>query len=499
MKPTNDRQTGVLVAAACADALGAGYEFGAPFSDDVPVEMRGQGAFAPGEWTDDTAQLIAIALAAADGFALDTDEGLDAVAHNFLEWYLSPASAKDIGIHTGEVFREVTRHQRPGLARDMRETAEGKERRHPNSSGGNGALMRTAPVALALGEDPDRMVRAAMQIAGMTHADDRSSQACAVWCLAIRQALITEDPADLDGLLARTVAAIALHLPEHADYWTDMLEEAHGSRPRDYFPARPNNGYSVTALQAAWAAIASTPVPVSRPGEHLRLAVEAAVRGGGDTDTVACIAGAVLGALWGASAVPQEWRRQVFGWPDMRDRNLVELADAIRNGRRDEWPQADHVDYAGWTKRFERVPHPHDAGVLLSGAAAAQGEIVIDGPPITAVVSLCRMGRRDLDHFGLAPGSAVEVWLVDEDHANANLDLVLRDAAAAVAAFRSEGKRVLLHCVESASRTPTVAATYAVRHLGIDPEMALADVLNALPHARPRAEFLAAVRRACDN
>ena len=500
MNLSSDRRTGVLVAAACADALGAGYEFGGPMSTAVPVEMRGQGAFAPGEWTDDTAQLIAIALAAADGHDLDSDEGLDAVARNLLDWYLSPASDKDIGIHTAQVFRGVTDQLQPGLAEHMREVAIRKEQANPQSSGGNGALMRTAPVALALWQEPERMVRTAMLIAGMTHADERSSQACAVWCLAIRRALMTDDPADLQGLVETTVADVGVYLGSSAmAFWDSAFGRAHRAHPQEFYGARPNNGYCVTALQAAWAAISSTQVPTDQPGRHLRLAIEAAVRGGGDTDTVACIAGAVLGALWGASAVPLDWRRRVFGWPHMMDRELVELADAIDRGRTTDWPQCDHFDYSGWSRRFELVAHPHDPGVLLSGAAAAQGEIPIDGEPIGAVVSLCRIGRTDLDHFELGPGSAVEVWLIDTADGNPNLDLVLRDAADAVHAFRQGGRRVLLHCVESASRTPSVAAMYSVLHLGIEPETAIKEVLTALPNASPQPAFLASVRRAWDN
>ena len=54
---------------------------------------------------------------------------------------------------------------------------------------------------------------------------------------------------------------------------------------------------------AVLAAVTGTPVPEVMRGRHLRRAIEAAVRGGNDTDTVACIAGALLGAMWGASAV----------------------------------------------------------------------------------------------------------------------------------------------------------------------------------------------------
>lgn len=45
-----DRAAGVLLAAACGDALGAAYEFGPALADDAVVEMKGGGRFgwAPG-------------------------------------------------------------------------------------------------------------------------------------------------------------------------------------------------------------------------------------------------------------------------------------------------------------------------------------------------------------------------------------------------------------------------------------------------------------------
>ena len=50
---------------------------------------------------------------------------------------------------------------------------------------------------------------------------------------------------------------------------------------------------------------------------------------------------------------------------------------------------------------------------------------------------------------------------------NPNLDYVLVDAARTVARLRDEGKVVLLHCVAAYSRTPTVAAAYAMAARGI--------------------------------
>ena len=79
---------------------------------------------------------------------------------------------------------------------------------------------------------------------------------------------------------------------------------------------------------------------------------------------------------------------------------------------------------------------------------------------------------------------------------NPNLQLVMEEAADAVAAFRAEGKRVLLHCVAAHSRTPSVGALYAVRHRGIDPTVALEQVCNALPAASPNPALVASVRPA---
>jgi ADP-ribosylglycohydrolase len=486
---TADRLTGLLIGAACADALGAGYEFGGPVPGDRPVTMRGQGPFEPGEWTDDTAQLLAIAMAAADGADLRTVAGEDAVAALLQEWYLSPARLKDIGIHSAAVFGEVATLPAPGLGERFRAVAEAKEARRPGSSGGNGALMRTAGVAMALHADPHGMVRAAMRLASMTHADDRSSQACAVWCLAIRAGLLTDDPSDSAALAAAVEADLVEYLPVSVDYWRAILAEAYGTSPVDYYDHHPSNGYCVTTLRAAWAAVTGTPVPANQPGRHLARASEAAVRGGGDTDTVACVAGALLGAMWGYSAVPLAWRRRVFGWPGMRDADLVRVADAIRRGGADRssWPHADHQEYTDWNGRDAVAVHPRDDGVVLSGVDTAYGTVSIPGSGIDAVISLCRVGMTDLDHFGLPQGDRIEVRLIDEGgSANPHLRLVMEEAADAVAAFRAEGKRVLLHCVAAQSRTPSVAALYSVRHLGVAPDVALREVRDALPAAAPK-------------
>ena len=84
----------------------------------------------------------------------------------------------------------------------------------------------------------------------------------------------------------------------------------------------------MTALQAAWSAIHRTPIPAADSGRHLADSLVTAIGSGGDTDTVAAIAGGLLGARWGASAVPAQWRDICHGYPGLTGEDLVELAYA---------------------------------------------------------------------------------------------------------------------------------------------------------------------------
>lgn len=53
---------------------------------------------------------------------------------------------------------------------------------------------------------------------------------------------------------------------------------------------------------------------------------------GDDTDTVAAIAGSLLGALWGSSAIPSAWRSMLHGWPGYNVHDLERLAMLATRG-----------------------------------------------------------------------------------------------------------------------------------------------------------------------
>ena len=476
-----DRAAGALVGLAVGDALGAGYEFSTPAPDTV-VEMRGGGLgpWAPGEWTDDTAQAVAIARVTAEG-RLD----LDRVARGFIDWYLG--APKDVGVSTAAVLAQADRLCREADGANPADCCRGAALAyfgdHPRGAAGNGSLMRTAPVALAHLGDDAAIARAAVEVSGLTHGDPLAGEACVLWCIAI-------DRAVREGRLDGVRDGLGLLAPDRASFWRARLDEADRRDPAAFTP----NGFVVTALQAAHAAIVQTPVPDELPGHHLQHALEAAVRVGHDTDTVAAIAGQVLGARWGASAVPWRWRRLLHGWPDRaRYGDLVRWAVLTANrgiAMSGGWPRAGSM--LAWARRQEPtpvcVPSPDD-GLLLGN---------LPGLPVAldqgadAVVSLCRVGRDDVPD----EVEHLQVWVADQQApANPNLDLVLADTVDALCTLRDRGRRVYLHCVGGRSRTPTVAAAYLAATRGWSGREALEAVADCLPEVGPNPTFLARLDR----
>jgi ADP-ribosylglycohydrolase/protein-tyrosine phosphatase len=465
-----DRACGVLLGTAAGDALGAAYEFGPPRGPELEVAMVGGGAFSwePGEWTDDTSMAIAIAEVAATGADLRDEEALDTIARRWHEW---SQHAKDVGVQTRSV---LSRAGRKGISAHTAREESAALHKLTGRTAGNGSLMRTAPVALAYLDDEAALVQAAREVSELTHHDTEAGDACVLWCLAIRHAVLT-------GILDARIGLQHIDI-DRRDLWATRLDVAEASQPSDF----KNNGWVVEALQGAWSAIATTPVPQDDPAmgvfrvDHLRLALDTAVRGGGDTDTVAAIAGGLLGAVYGASAIPAGWRRLLHGWPGLATRDLVALSTRIV---KEEKPFS--YDLLWMTP----VQHPHDDGVWLGDVAALQG--LPSG--VDAVVSLCRVNDNDLP----AGIEQIDIRLIDivGPDANPNLDFVLTDTVRLIEQLRNEGRTVLLHCVACQSRTPTVAALYGARKNGIGGWAALDEVTAVLPDAYPNTDFQAAIQR----
>lgn len=309
-----DRIEGVLLGAACGDALGVPYEFGsAPLAPGEAPRMigGGLGPYAPGEWSDDT-QMAAVVAQVAARTGLAGEAALDAVVEGWVGWLRDGAS--DVGNQTRHVLGEVAADRGAPHAGERARLASYALHAQTGHTAGNGSLMRTAPVALAFLDDPAALAERARTISGLTHADPLAGDACVLWCLAIRQAV-------LDGRMP-DLAALVDDLPEERrGQWADWIADAERRPPGDFSP----NGFVVTALQAAWSAIRHP----AGDGTPAVASLVAAVHAGNDTDTVAAIAGGLLGAAHGASSLSEEWLEAVHGWPGLRADDLRDLARRI--------------------------------------------------------------------------------------------------------------------------------------------------------------------------
>lgn len=466
-----DRACGVLLGQACGEALGVPYEFASPPRGHEQARMLGGGlgSYAPGEWSDDTQMAACIAHVSATGVDLTSEEALDEVAERFLAW--AADGPADIGIQTRSVLSSARRGTGGAAFRLSRAAAHYAA--HHSRAAGNGALMRTSVVGLTRLDDRDATAAAARAIAELTHGDPLAGDSAVLWSEAIRVA-VTEGRLDVAGGLDLLPAS------RRGD-WQNAITEATTQPPGSF----TGNGFTVTALQAAWASIVQTVVPDDSPEQgsypclHLQSALQTAVRIGHDTDTVAAIAGGLLGAFWGQSAVPLTWVRRVHGWPGLRARDLVRLASlTATRGRSDVqgWPAVERFDYGH--QEQPAVPHPMDDGVLLGTEKTA-------GHEATAVVSLFRRGTLDVPSPGVAPWDHVEVRLLDANRpsANRNLAFSLADTAALIDEMRAEDHRVLVHCVQAQQRTPSVALAYAVRR-GATAEEGRRLIAQALPRSR---------------
>ena len=517
-----DRAAGAIVGMACGDALGAPYEFGGPYPADMRVEMKGGGPFgwAPGEWTDDTSMAIPLLELATSGDRM-RDARLGPVVLAWLDWM---RDAKDVGNQTSAVLGEVERRRgaettrsvtgrydwsapagrvfEPFVNDSVRDVYEEAHRFHDEfpDRAGNGSLMRTAPVALG----GDEFVMYAHSQSALTHMNRDAMEACLIWSAAIAHAVETGEldlrralwALDEFGGVAISDAPASSNdentRQARLDLWTARIDEAESHAPEHF---TDTNGWVVAAFQAAWSAITHAGSRSDNDPAHVRRTLESAVRAGGDTDTVAAIAGALVGAAYGVSAIPLEWQRAIHGWPGWRVGELIERAVVAAQAgmARQGWPTAEYLDYEEWGHLDTCVRHPHDPGVYL-GAIGSLDRLPDD---VDAVVSLCRVGRSQVPSSRIAPENHIRVWLVDSDDAadNQHVDFVLTEAADMVARLRAEGRVVLLHCVQAHSRTPSVGALYAARHRGVPVAEAVDQVVSALPMAYPNVAFQQSIRR----
>jgi len=283
----SDHARGVLLGLACGDALGRPVEFrsASAIADehDRLDEMIGYGTWNQpvGTITDDTEQALCIARSLVEQQAFDPSD----IAARFVVWYDS--GPFDIGRMTmqslsrlkhGDTWNEAGQHV-------WEQSREGQ-------NAGNGSVMRCPPLAIPYATDWDRLVEVSRQSSQITHADPRCTYGCALLNLTIAGLL-----EDSKTPLGDAIEYVGSDAPD--ELVAALKPIARGDSPHTL----ETSGYVVHSLQTA--------LHDGLGAKSAEEAIVTAVNRGGDTDTIGAIAGAVAGARFGASQLPDRWQSAI--------------------------------------------------------------------------------------------------------------------------------------------------------------------------------------------
>ncbi len=278
-----DHARGVLLGLACGDALGRPVEFNSASAINAEHgrvdEMIGHGTWnqPAGTITDDTEQALCIARSLVEHQGFDPAD----VAKRFVDWYNS--GPFDIGMMTTKSLSRL----KHGAAWDEA-GQEVWESSPEGQNAGNGSVMRCAPLAIPYVDDWEQLVTVSRQSSQVTHADPRCEYGCAILNLTIA-GLLTDAETSLQDALDYVDAS----MPD--ELMAALAPIARGDSP----DTLETSGYVIHSLQTAL-----------HDGLNATSAEEAivtAVNRGGDTDTIGAITGAVAGARFGASELPDRW------------------------------------------------------------------------------------------------------------------------------------------------------------------------------------------------
>ncbi len=285
-----ERYRGALLGLAVGDALGTTLEFKRPGSFTPITDMVGGGPFGlqPGQWTDDTSMALCLAESLVERKSFDPEDQMRRYVRWYREGYLSSTgTCFDIGTTVRAALRNFQTYGDP--------FAGETDPRY----GGNGSLMRLAPVPLAFANNPKEAIRLAGEMSRTTHGAPEPVDACRYYSGLILGALSGETK---EVLLSPRFSPLDGAWPGSA--LTPKIDEvAAGSFKTKQPPEIRGTGYVVRALEAAlWAFLNS---------DGFEEGALSAVNLGDDADTTGAIYGQLAGVYYGLDGIPERWRERL--------------------------------------------------------------------------------------------------------------------------------------------------------------------------------------------
>jgi ADP-ribosylglycohydrolase len=301
LRPWGDVCAGVVLGAAIGDAMGHPTEFISSVAAirakygpagvtrfELHWEREGK-RFAP--YTDDTQMAEAVLSALLEGreARADLHGTMARMAQRFVDWSKAPQGG----------------HRAPGNAclsgcRALAAGANWWEAGGP-TAGGCGSVMRAYPFGLLYAHDLARAEAWAVEHSKLTHRDPIALAACAAMAVGVgllaRGESVRKTTSEMVGAACRYSATTAAMMAAAID------------------EARAGVGPEVTLERLrAWAAheaIAAAVYLLERHPEDARAAILEGANTPGDSDSIATLGGALVGARVGARGLPADWVREL--------------------------------------------------------------------------------------------------------------------------------------------------------------------------------------------
>lgn len=274
---------GYLFGTACADALGRPVEH---LTLELIKEKYGEQGILEvppdSPWTDDTQLMLVLARGLLRGAELKLPGLMDKIAESLVLWLDEP----DLG--AGATTRGAALNLRDGI--------------HWSRSGLNsktcGSLMRAGILGFIFRNDPEKLIDAASLSGRITHTHPTADSASVAGAYAVKLALDGTAPEDMFLPLLKVTEGIS---DEFTEALKGSYELAHSNLGDEEALKKIGQGwYADETFALAYFSILRYP-------DDYKKAVQTAVNITGDSDSVASVAGGIIGARFGIEAVPVSW------------------------------------------------------------------------------------------------------------------------------------------------------------------------------------------------
>ena len=277
-----------LTGLAIGDALGMPFETESPLSTHLAswtgdYQASGFHRLKPGQFTDDTQMSLALAESILENKFYEPS----IAAKKYLAWFVS-GDCRGIGGNTRKAMQN--------LAQGKDWHAAGIEQAE-----GNGTAMRAAPIGAHQNRGTERLRASAHWAridAAITHKSEEAKEGSAAMAVAVSHLCSGGRKADLLTTVLEQVAKSRIRYALEDVYRAVRRGDSLGDflKTKEWLLA----GVSPHVTQSVPAAFT-----VFLWSENFEDTVKNAVKMGGDTDSVAAMAGALAGSLYGIEGIPK--------------------------------------------------------------------------------------------------------------------------------------------------------------------------------------------------